>query len=139
MLCLNLMQLLHICCILSIKWNVWKRPLNHDKICKLCKARPNSRVHLPVWFTCWLLNNLMQMVCFAGKYESHTRVHTGEKPFECDICHQCYSTKSNLTVHRKRHNNEIGVHKKEHKCLYCNKLHATKKTLVKHVKRQVWV
>lgn len=74
---------------------------------------------------------------FVGKYESHTRVHTGEKPFECDICHQRYSTKSNLTVHRKKHSNETEFHKKEHKCPYCNKLHASKKTLAKHVKRQV--
>lgn len=74
---------------------------------------------------------------FIGKYESHTRVHTGEKPFECDICHQRYSTKSNLTVHRKKHSNETDFHKKEHKCPYCNKLHASKKTLAKHVKRQV--
>ncbi|KAF6073793.1 zinc finger and BTB domain containing 41 [Phyllostomus discolor] len=70
-----------------------------------------------------------------GKYESHTRVHTGEKPFECDICRQRYSTKSNLTVHRKKHSNETDFHKKEHKCPYCNKLHASKKTLAKHVKR----
>ncbi|XP_008118195.2 zinc finger and BTB domain-containing protein 41 [Anolis carolinensis] len=71
----------------------------------------------------------------AGKFESHARVHTGEKPFECDICHQRYSTKSNLTVHRKKHDNEMEFHKKEHKCSYCSKLHATKKTLIKHVKR----
>ncbi|XP_030063673.1 zinc finger and BTB domain-containing protein 41 [Microcaecilia unicolor] len=70
-----------------------------------------------------------------GKYESHTRVHTGEKPFECDICHQRYSTKSNLTVHRKKHSSETDFHKKEHKCPYCSKLHASRKTLVKHVKR----
>ncbi|OXB68285.1 UNVERIFIED_CONTAM: hypothetical protein H355_007064 [Colinus virginianus] len=72
-----------------------------------------------------------------GKYESHTRVHTGEKPFECDICHQRYSTKSNLTVHRKKHSSDTDFHKKEHKCPYCNKLHASKKTLAKHVKRQI--
>ncbi|OCT85282.1 zinc finger and BTB domain-containing protein 41 [Xenopus laevis] len=72
----------------------------------------------------------------VGKYESHTRVHTGEKPFECDICHQRYSTKSNLTVHRKRHNNETEIHrKKKHKCPFCNKPHASRKTLSKHVKR----
>uniref|UniRef100_A0A3Q3EXC2 Zinc finger and BTB domain-containing protein 41 n=1 Tax=Kryptolebias marmoratus TaxID=37003 RepID=A0A3Q3EXC2_KRYMA len=71
----------------------------------------------------------------AGKYESHTRVHTGEKPFQCDICLQCYSTKSNLTVHKKKHASDAPFQKKEHKCPFCNKLHASKKTLAKHVKR----
>ncbi|XP_039739573.1 zinc finger and BTB domain-containing protein 41 [Pteropus medius] len=70
-----------------------------------------------------------------GKYESHTRVHTGEKPFECDVCHQRYSTKSNLTVHRKKHSADTEVPKKEHRCPRCDKLHASKKTLAKHIKR----
>ncbi|XP_039998936.1 zinc finger and BTB domain-containing protein 41 isoform X2 [Xiphias gladius] len=71
----------------------------------------------------------------AGKYESHTRVHTGEKPFQCDICLQRYSTKSNLTVHKKKHASDTPFQKKEHKCPFCNKLHASKKTLAKHVRR----
>uniref|UniRef100_A0A1A7WKY9 Zinc finger and BTB domain-containing protein 41 n=1 Tax=Iconisemion striatum TaxID=60296 RepID=A0A1A7WKY9_9TELE len=71
----------------------------------------------------------------TGKYESHTRVHTGEKPFQCDICFQCYSTKSNLTVHKKKHTSDAPFPKKEHKCPFCNKLHASRKTLAKHVKR----
>uniref|UniRef100_H2LZB0 Zinc finger and BTB domain-containing protein 41 n=1 Tax=Oryzias latipes TaxID=8090 RepID=H2LZB0_ORYLA len=71
----------------------------------------------------------------AGKYESHTRVHTGEKPFQCDICLQCYSTKSNLNVHKKKHTSDASFPKKEHKCPFCNKLHASKKTLAKHVRR----
>lgn len=70
-----------------------------------------------------------------GKYECHTRVHTGEKPFECDICNQRYSTKSNLTAHRKKHNAQAAFQRKEQKCPFCNKLHASKKTLAKHVKR----
>lgn len=71
----------------------------------------------------------------AGKYESHTRVHTGEKPFQCDICLQRYSTKSNLTVHKKKHASDAPFPKKEHKCPFCSKLHASKKTLAKHVRR----
>lgn len=72
---------------------------------------------------------------FVVKYESHTRVHTGEKPLQCDICLQCYSTKSNLTVHKKKHDPDSPVQRKEHKCPFCNKLHASKKTLSRHVKR----
>ncbi|KAM6990643.1 zinc finger and BTB domain-containing protein 41 [Tautogolabrus adspersus] len=71
----------------------------------------------------------------AGKYESHTRVHTGEKPFQCDLCFQRYSTKSNLTVHKKKHTSDAPFPRKEHKCPICSKLHATKKTLTKHVRR----
>nr|XP_020479696.1 zinc finger and BTB domain-containing protein 41 isoform X2 [Monopterus albus]XP_020479697.1 zinc finger and BTB domain-containing protein 41 isoform X2 [Monopterus albus]XP_020479698.1 zinc finger and BTB domain-containing protein 41 isoform X2 [Monopterus albus] len=71
----------------------------------------------------------------AGKYESHTRVHTGEKPFQCDICLQRYSTKSNLTAHKKKHTSDAPFQKKEHRCSLCSKLHASKKTLAKHVRR----
>ncbi|XP_051253635.1 zinc finger and BTB domain-containing protein 41 isoform X2 [Dicentrarchus labrax] len=71
----------------------------------------------------------------AGKYESHTRVHTGEKPFQCDVCLQRYSTKSNLTVHKKKHTSDAPLQKKEHKCPFCSKLHASKKTLARHVRR----
>ncbi|KAK7944831.1 hypothetical protein WMY93_000559 [Mugilogobius chulae] len=71
----------------------------------------------------------------AAKYESHTRVHTGEKPFQCEICLQCYSTKSNLTVHKKKHDDDTFSSKKEHQCPVCNKLHASKKTLAKHIRR----
>lgn len=62
-------------------------------------------------------------------------MHTGEKPFQCDICLQRYSTKSNLTFHKKKHSSDAPFQKKEHTCPFCSKLHASKKTLSKHVKR----
>ena len=79
--------------------------------------------------------NIYKWKLCAGKYQSHTRVHTGEKPFQCDICLQRYSTKSNLTFHKKKHTSDAPFQRKEHTCPFCSKLHASKKTLSKHVKR----
>ena len=46
-------------------------------------------------------------VMFARKV-SHTnglvryqRTHTGDKPYECDVCKKRYPTKSNLTKHKR--------------------------------------
>lgn len=110
-----------------------------------CMPAPllNITCHTFAWLRllgCFWALSLHQSLSFhhtAGKYESHTRVHTREKPFQCDVCLQRYSTKSNLTVHKKKHTADAPVQRKEHKCPFCSKLHASRKTLSKHVKR--WV
>ncbi|KAL5005574.1 hypothetical protein ScPMuIL_016732, partial [Solemya velum] len=62
-----------------------------------------------------------------GTLEVHTKVHTREKPFECDLCELAFSRKDNLKNHQSVHTGE-----KPYKCDLCELAFSRKDNLKNH-------
>ena len=65
--------------------------------------------------------------CFgtSGALKNHKRIHSGEKPYECDHCGRCFTEVGTLGRHRRTHSRE-----KPHKCNQCGKGYTRRDTLL---------
>ncbi|XP_063442076.1 zinc finger protein 83-like [Mytilus trossulus] len=115
-----------------------KHKCNHEGeySCSVC----NKRYGLPSYLKRHMRNHTDEKtfykcrycdksLCSTSSLAAHERLHTLDKPFECDVCHKRFTQSSNLTTHKKVHSEY-----RPYVCELCSKPFRHKQSLLVHLR-----